>query len=189
GVLVAGGSRPRVPSVEILSQAPHSVLSTAAPYVPESGPRELVVPALGIRIAVGRLGLQPDGAVQVPLTTHTVGWYDRGVTPGQIGSAVILGHVDSYLGPGVFFELKTLKANDLISVVLADGAVTRFRVTRVVQYAKTNFPDDLVFGSHGSRTLQLVTCGGPFDESTGHYLANVVVFSRLVGVAHAPTRT
>jgi hypothetical protein len=61
--------------------------------------------------------------------------------------------------------------------------VTRFRVTKVLQFAKTSFPDELVFGSHGARSLQLVTCGGPFDESTGHYLANVVVFSHLVSVS------
>jgi hypothetical protein len=63
-----------------------------------------------------------------------------------------------------------------------DGTVTRFRVNKVVQFAKTTFPDQLVFGSHGTRSLQLVTCGGPFDPSTGHYLANIVVFSLLVSV-------
>jgi sortase (surface protein transpeptidase) len=112
-----------------------------------------------------------------------VGWYRYGVTPGQIGSAVILGHVDSYLGPGVFFEVKTLKAGDSLDLTLADGARTRFVVTEVVQYLKTAFPDRLVYGAHGtSRSLQLVTCGGAFDHATGHYLSNVVVFSRLVGV-------
>jgi hypothetical protein len=72
-------------------------------------------------------------------------------------------------------------------VILADGTVTRFRVTKVLQFSKTSFPDELVFGSHGVRSLQLVTCGGPFDASTGHYLANVVVFSRLVS-ATSPTK-
>jgi hypothetical protein len=71
----------------------------------------------------------------------------------------------------------------MIIVTLADGTVTRFRVNKVVQYAKTDFPDQLVFGSHRTRSLQLVTCGGPFDSATGHYLANVVVFSRLVSVS------
>ncbi|MGA2124185.1 MAG: sortase [Acidimicrobiales bacterium] len=184
GVLVVGHGTPRVAPVTVLSQgAPVRDHVATFVKVPRSGPEELLVPALGIHIRVGRLGLQPDGAVEVPETTHTVGWFDRGVTPGQVGSAVILGHVDSYLGPGIFFELKTLKANDLITVILADGTVTRFRVTKVLQFAKTSFPDELVFGAHGVRSLQLVTCGGPFDESTGHYLANVVVFSHLVSVS------
>jgi hypothetical protein len=184
GVLVVGHSTPRVAPVSVLSQGPPIAARVATVVrVPRSGPEELLIPALGIHIRVGRLGLQPDGEVEVPETTHTVGWFDRGVTPGQVGSAVILGHVDSYLGPGIFFELKTLKADDLITVILADGTVTRFRVTKVLQFAKTSFPDELVFGSHGARSLQLVTCGGPFDESTGHYLANVVVFSHLVSVS------
>lgn len=188
GVLVIGHAAPKVAPVTVLSQGPSTAAHVATfVTVPHSGPEELLIPALGIHIRVGRLGLQPDGAVEVPETTHTVGWFDRGVTPGQVGSAVILGHVDSYLGPGVFFELKTLRADDLITVILADGTVTRFRVTKVLQFAKTSFPDELVFGSHGVRSLQLVTCGGPFDESTGHYLANVVVFSRLVSVS-SPTK-
>jgi len=175
---------PSVPPASVLSAASSGNLSIATfPSVPRSGPETLEIPAIGVNIAVGRLGLQPDGEVEVPTTTHTVGWFVDGVTPGQIGSAVILGHVDSYLGPGIFFELKTLKAKDMIIVTLADGTVTRFRVNKVVQFAKTDFPDQLVFGSHGTRSLQLVTCGGPFDPSTGHYLANIVVFSRLVSIS------
>jgi sortase (surface protein transpeptidase) len=182
--LLGGGAAPSVPNVAVLStssKAPASIATFRS--VPRSGPEKLEIPAIGVNIVVGRLGLQPDGEVEVPATTRTVGWFVDGATPGQIGSAVILGHVDSYLGPGIFFELKTLKANDMIIVTLADGTVTRFRVNRVVQYAKTDFPDQLVFGSHGTRSLQLVTCGGPFDPSTGHYLANIVVFSRLVSVS------
>jgi sortase (surface protein transpeptidase) len=179
-----GRSSPSVPNAAVLSNAPSAAQVSIATFsVPRSRPEVLSIPALGLKTAVGRLGLQSDGAVEVPTTIHTVGWFDRGAMPGQIGSAVILGHVDSYLGPGIFFELKTLKANDVISVTLADGTVTRFRVSRVVQYAKTAFPDKLVFASHGTRSLQLVTCGGPFDSGTGHYLANVVVFSNLVSVS------
>jgi sortase (surface protein transpeptidase) len=99
-----------------------------------------------------------------------------------MGSAVILGHVDSYLGPGTFFHLNQLRTGDPITLDLASGAVTHFVVTKVVQYAKTSFPDRLVYGSHGIRALQLVTCGGTFDHATGHYESNVVVFSRLVSV-------
>jgi sortase (surface protein transpeptidase) len=100
-----------------------------------------------------------------------------------MGSAVILGHVDSYLGPGVFFYLKNLKAGDRINVVLADGAVTRFAVNRVVEYSNTTFPDQLVYGSRGTQSLQLVTCGGTFDHATGHYESNIVVFSQLVSTS------
>lgn len=126
------------------------------------------------------LGLQADHQVQVPTTTTVAGWYRLGPTPGQIGSAVLLGHVDSYTGPGIFFRLKDLVAGDLVNVTLKDGVVTHFVVQRVVQYTKSTFPDRLVYGSHGERSLNLVTCGGAFDHSTGHYLANIVVFTRFV---------
>jgi sortase (surface protein transpeptidase) len=116
----------------------------------------------------------------VPTSAHVVDWYDDGPTPGQVGSAVILGHVDSFRGPGTFFYLKNLKAGDWITVKLADGAVTHFVVVRVVQFSKDSFPDQLVFGSHGTQTLQLVTCGGTFDHATGHYESNIVVFSRYL---------
>jgi hypothetical protein len=155
--------------------------------VASSRPVRIVIPALGIATAVGRLGLQPDHQVEVPTSTHVVDWFDLGPTPGQVGSSVILGHVDSFVGPGTFFNLKLLKAGDSVRVTLADGNVTRFAVSRVVEYPKTSFPDHLVYGSHGVRELQLVTCGGTFDHATGHYESNVVVFTRLVSVSHDRT--
>ncbi|NNN10051.1 MAG: class F sortase [Acidimicrobiaceae bacterium] len=142
----------------------------------------MIVPSLGISTTVGQLGLQANHQVQVPKSVHTVGWFRLGPTPGQIGSSVILGHVDSYLGPGVFFNIKTLPLGALIEVRLANHTIALFRVTSVVQYAKTNFPDTLVYGSSGGRDLNLVTCGGTFNHQTGSYESNIVVFSRLVGV-------
>ena len=141
----------------------------------------LLVPALGISTSISELGLQTDHQVQVPTSVHTVGWFRLGPTPGQIGSSVILGHVDSYLGPGIFFELKTLQLGALIEVRLSDGVTAQFRVTSVVQYAKTGFPDAVVYGSTGKRELNLVTCGGTFNHATGSYESNIVVFSHLVG--------
>ena len=123
----------------------------------------------------------------VPNNVTSVGWFRYGPTPGQLGSSVILGHVDSYRGPGVFFSLKTLLPGAIISVRLKDGVTTYFRVTRVVEYSKTNFPDALVYGPQGTRSLNLVTCGGAFDRTTGHYESNIVVFSDLLRVTNAAT--
>ncbi len=162
--------------VAVSKQQQHAKVRVVA----RSRPVRLIIPALKIDTVVGTLGLQPDHQVMVPTTTHVVGWYDDGPTPGEIGSAVILGHVDSFAGPGTFFYLKDLKSGDSITVKLADGTVTRFRVVSVIQYSKTAFPDRLVYGSHGTRMLQLVTCGGAFDHATGHYESNIVVYSRLV---------
>lgn len=152
------------------------------PKIPRYRPVRLTIPALNVNSYVGTLGLQRDNHVQVPTSTHVVDWYRDGATPGQVGSAVILGHVDSHVGPGTFFNLKSLRTGDVIKVQLADGTIEHFDVTEVVQYNKTTFPDQLVYGSNGTRSLQLVTCGGTFDHATGHYESNVVAFSHLVSV-------
>ena len=138
------------------------------------------IPALGLAVWLTELGLNADGTVAVPTSVQVPGWFSPGPSPGQIGSAVILGHVDSSQGPGVFFKLRTLQPGEQIEVNLADGVVATFRVTSVVQYQKTAFPDQKVYGSNGSSELQLVTCGGAFDPQTGHYLSNIVVYSSFV---------
>jgi sortase (surface protein transpeptidase) len=190
-VAFAGASTATQPDTVVLAQSnaktAHATLKTL-PSTARSRPVRLTIPAINVTTKVTKLGLQPDGQVMVPSTTKTAGWYIDGPAPGQLGSAVILGHVDSYKGIGIFFYLKSLKAGDKITVLAADGVVTHFKVTKVVQYTKTKFPDRLVYGSHGTRSLQLVTCGGVFDHATGHYLSNIVVFSNLVGVT-SPKKT
>jgi sortase (surface protein transpeptidase) len=153
------------------------------PAIARSRPIRITIGAIGVNTKVGTLGLQPDHQIMVPTNTRVVGWYKDGPPPGQIGSAVILGHVDSTQGPGVFFALKSMKSGQRITLVLANGTVTTFAVTKVVQYSKSAFPDRLVYGSNGTRSLQLVTCGGTFDHATGHYESNIVVFSHLVNVS------
>ena len=147
-----------------------------------SRPEVLIISAIALRTRLGEVGLQADHQVMVPASTATASWYDLGPTPGQVGSAVILGHVDSYTGPGVFFRLRSLAVGTPLSVTLANGTFVRFAVTAVVQYSKRDFPDRLVYGSRGVSSLNLVTCGGVFDHQTGHYESNVVVFTHLVAV-------
>jgi len=167
-------------------------LAVPTPPVPtaletaRSVPVMLRVPAIGLAVFLGSgLGLNLDGSVQVPTGTQQPGWFRLGPTPGQIGSAVILGHVDSTAGPGVFFELRTLAAGDVVDVGLSDGVTAQFTVNAVEQYSKLSFPAQRVYGSHGSSALQLVTCGGVFDHQTGSYLSNVVVYTSLTAVVPA----
>jgi sortase (surface protein transpeptidase) len=170
---------PSTAALRAAVQAPRvaTVLSTA-----RSVPLTLTIPAIGVSVPVGLLGLDAYGSVQVPTGTQQPGWFDLGPTPGQIGSAVLLGHVDSTRGPGVFFELRTLAAGDQVDVGLSDGVTARFTVTSVAQYSKSQFPSQHVYGSDGSSALQLVTCGGVFDHQTGSYLSNVVVYTSLTSV-------
>jgi hypothetical protein len=151
-----------------------------------SVPVDLSIPAIGLSVSLTTLGLNADGTVQVPTDPQQPGWYRLGPAPGQLGSAVILGHVDSHRGPAVFFQLRTLVAGDQVDVESADGITSVFDVTSVAVYPKQAFPDQQVYGSHGYSALQLVTCGGVFDRQTGHYLSNVVVYTSLAEVTPAP---
>ena len=146
-------------------------------------PLTLSIPAIQLKVPVSELGLNPNHTVQVPTSFAEPGWYRLGPSPGQLGSAVILGHVDSYLGPAVFYRLRTLRPGDHVNVTLADGVITHFVVRHVAMYQKAQFPAAQVYGSHGYSALQLVTCGGVFDTQTRHYLSNIVVYTNLASTS------
>jgi hypothetical protein len=143
-------------------------------------PSWLAIPAIGLRTSLVRLGLAADGAVEVPSSTTVAGWYSGGPAPGQPGPAVIVGHVDSYVGPAVFFGLHELNKGALVEVK-EGSSVVAFAVQTVGTYRRTNFPTAAVFGPTTVPALRLVTCGGPFDYATGHYEDNVVVFATELG--------
>jgi sortase (surface protein transpeptidase) len=117
--------------------------------------------------------------VEVPSDPGRAGWFFPGTVPGQHGSTVILGHVDSTRGPAVFYRLHELVRGDRFLVRMSDGSDTHFTVTRVATYPNAEFPAQRVYaGTPGRATLSLVTCGGDFDADAGGYQANVVVFAQ-----------
>ncbi len=145
-------------------------------------PVSVDIPAIGVHSDLLRLGVNPDGTIQVPSLfgrADEAAWYKYSVTPGQIGASVIEGHVDSYQGPAVFFRLGALRPGNRVDVRLADGVTAVFRVTGVRQYPKSDFPSKIVYGASGNATLHLITCGGAFDYATHHYLSSTVVFASL----------
>lgn len=148
-------------------------------------PAFLRIPALGVSVPLSTLELNADKSPQVPTEYEEPGWYKLGPAPGQVASAVILGHVDDKKGPAVFYQLQNLRAGDKVDVSLTDGAVVHFVVQKVETYPKAQFPSQKVYGSHGYSGLQLVTCGGQFDTATGHYLSNVVACTTLVSTTPA----
>jgi sortase (surface protein transpeptidase) len=141
-------------------------------------PVRIEIPRIGVRAPVIRLGLNRDKSLEVPKDFGDAGWWSGGPRPGERGPAVIAGHVDSYTGPAVFYRLTDLRPNDVIVVVGRDGTRKRFSVVGSERYAKAQFPTDRVYGATDRPTLRLITCGGDFDSSTGHYLDNTVVYAR-----------
>ncbi|GAA2676238.1 class F sortase [Actinoplanes palleronii] len=156
---------------------------TVGPLMSTSVPTRVVIPALDVDVPLIGLGLQADGAMQVPTDAKTVGWYTRAPTPGALGPAVLAGHVDFKNKPGTFNKLTDLKAGDSINVDRADGSMAMFRVVKVDRYAKDRFPTDAVYGAINRAGLRLITCGGDFDSAAGHYEDNIVVYADLA-MAH-----
>jgi LPXTG-site transpeptidase (sortase) family protein len=140
-------------------------------------PVALTIPAIGVQTSLIDLGLTAAGALQVPPSTAVAGWYTGSPRPGGIGPAVIAGHIDSHVGPGVFFHLAQLRPGDHVYVRRSDGTLAVFRVTTVQSYAKDHFPTLAVYGATPDAELRLITCGGTFDPQLGSYLNNTVVYA------------
>ncbi|MEJ3657785.1 class F sortase [Actinomycetes bacterium KLBMP 9759] len=151
-----------------------------------SAPAALDVPSIGVHASVMRLGLNPDGTVEVPpLDSPDAGWYEESPAPGELGPAVLLGHVDSARwGPGVFHRLSELRPGDAVTVTRADGGVVGFRVDRVETRPKAEFPTAEVYGDIDHAGLRLITCGGSFDQVRRSYEDNVIVYASAVSGAH-----
>jgi hypothetical protein len=152
------------------------------PILPGSPPVRLDIPSIGVHTSTFvDLGRGRDGSIEVPQNFAAAGFYTLGPTPGQFGPAVIAGHVDSHQGPAVFYRLGALKAGATVSVGRRDGTTARFVVDKVAAYPKAQFPTTEVYGNTTSRAeLRLITCGGSFDDRSGHYVDNVVAFAHLV---------
>jgi len=187
GVAVAAQAHAPQPSLEAAgSTGPFG--RVYGPSLRRSLPASVDIPAIGVHSKLLRLGVNPNGTIRVP-SVHTqageAGWYKYSATPGQIGTSVIVGHVDSDRGPAVFFRLGALHPGNRVDVTLADGITAVFRVTGVRQYAKSRFPAKTIYGAASYAALRLITCGGAFDYPTGNYLSATVVFASLTSSRRA----
>lgn len=144
-----------------------------------AAPVRVRIPAIGVSSELQWLGLEPDDTMQPPSDWQVAGWYADGVRPGDIGPAIIAGHVDSTEGPAVFYRLSDLHAGERIYVDRADGSTAKFVVASLATYPKKQFPTEAVFGPSAVPTLRLITCTGDFDYATHSYVDNLVVTAYL----------
>lgn len=169
-----------VPVVATTPVAPPVITTstTAAPPAAEpSSPVRLELPTLGIDSPVIPVGVTDGGILEVPEDVDDVGWYRFGPAPGgTAGSAVLTGHVDSARqGPGPFARLSELAIGDTVTVVDDTGATRSFSVLSREEWSKSEVPLDRIFDREGSPRLVLITCGGQFDASIGHYEDNIAI--------------
>jgi LPXTG-site transpeptidase (sortase) family protein len=139
-------------------------------------PSRLRIKAIDLDTPLEKLHLGAGGALVPPGGYGEAGWYAAGTAPGDIGPAVIAGHVDSKSGAAIFYRLRELTVGDRIEVVRG-GKVVRFTVTRTAWYPKTRFPTEEVYGPTPDRQLRLITCGGVFDHRLRSYTDNLVVYA------------
>ncbi|GAA4302792.1 class F sortase [Klenkia terrae] len=161
------------PPAPVIREAPGSV--TAAP-----DPVAVSVPAVGLESSLVGIGVDATGALVPPADFAQAGWFADGVAPGEVGPAVLAGHVDSRAGPAVFFRLEEIPVGAQVLVTRADGSTLTFQVTRVAQYPKTAFATTEVYGPTVDAQLRLITCGGEFDRWRRSYVDNIVVYASLV---------
>lgn len=189
GVLLAGcSSGPEQPARGSTSEPTRQVSQAPAAHdpaklgMPESKPNSIAIPRIGAKSSLVPLGLRGDGSVEVPPVSEPMqaGWYRNGPTPGELGPAVVLGHVDGNHKQGIFARLDELAAGDKVTINRQDGSTARFRVREVDKVPKQRFPTESVYGNTEKPELRLITCGGSFDYAEHSYRDNVIVYAELV---------
>ncbi|MFD2027909.1 class F sortase [Promicromonospora aerolata] len=178
----AATQRPAEPSAPKPAAESSSPASGVQP-LPASPPVAVRIPGIDVESPVHGLGLDAEGKLQVPTGEryNEVAWYDGSPTPGEVGPAVLEGHVTGTgYAPSVFFELGNTRKGDLIEVDRADGTTATFEVTEVKSSPKDDFPRIDVYGATDGPELRVITCGGTFDQAAGRHLNNVIVFAELV---------
>ncbi|WP_171111360.1 MULTISPECIES: class F sortase [Streptomyces] len=165
------------------SRSTPSTFANTPSALPYSVPDWIRIPAIQVDAPITPVGLDAAGWVDAPPAEdpNLAGWFTGAVSPGEKGTAVVVGHVDNQLGPAVFYGLGALNRGNRIEVVRQDGKTAVFEVYGVEVFAKDNFPGDRVYGSKGVPELRVITCGGGFSKQNG-YDGNVVAFARLVEV-------
>ncbi|WP_248966075.1 class F sortase [Sphaerisporangium perillae] len=162
----------------------------AAPAMQPSTPKRLIIKKLGINAPIKPVGTDKKGAIETPPINNPnlVGWYQFGPTAGQAGPAVMLGHKDTTTRTAVFARLHELQYGDTIEVTRMDGTTAIFTVGGIEQADKQTFPTSRVYGNADAAELRLITCGGTYNRSTGHYVDNVIVYARMTSTRNASSK-
>ena len=142
-------------------------------------PVRISIPAIGVNAPVIPLGLNPDRTLEVPKDFADTGWFELGPEPGEQGSAVIVGHLESLAGPGVFERLRDLRVGQVITIRLQDASTVRYVADSMRRVQKSRFPTNLVYAQTKQPTLRLITCAGKMNPATGYHPDNYIVFASL----------
>ncbi|WP_406276629.1 class F sortase [Streptomyces sp. NBC_00191] len=189
GVIVilnsSGSSADSVAQVPPVVAAPPTYGPVAPPVgelvLPRSAPKRLSIPQIGVNAPFTTLSIGKSGRLDAPPAndSNLAGWFAGGVSPGERGSAIVAGHVDTKTGPAVFVQLRLLKPGGKVAITREDGTVASFVVDSVESFSKARFPNERVYADTPNPQLRLITCGGSYDRKKKDYTDNVVVFAHL----------
>ncbi|KUL28094.1 sortase [Streptomyces regalis] len=193
-VIVPGG-RGQAPDARFAPHAPPAVephnppaaqSSSPAPrhggkYLPRSRPTRLLIPKISVDAPFTDLAIGSTGQLAPPPAhdTNLVGWYAKGASPGEAGTSIIAGHVDTATSAAVFVNLSELEKGDRFQVARADGRTASFVIDSVETFDKDSFPSRRVYGDSAGAQVRLITCAGDYDRQVRDYTANLVVFAHL----------
>lgn len=151
---------------------------TAIPPVvePRIRPRSLRIDVLDLDRPVRPVGLEDDGALEIPDETE-IGWYRYGAAPGLPGATVLAAHVTWNRTIGPFFRLGELEPGDRVDLTLDNGARRVYEVVERTMYDKDELPRSRIWRTSGPESLVLITCGGDYNPDIRRYRQNIVVYA------------
>ena len=155
-------------------------ISEVTVVLPKSEPTRLRIPKIAVDASFTELGQKADGTIQVPSDPYIVGWYTKAPTPGELGPAVVIGHVDRPGGPAVFWRLRELVPGDTFEIDRADGTTVKFRVDDVKKVPQDSFPTEEVYGNIDYAGIRLITCTGTWNRYLRRYSDNLIIYGSLV---------
>lgn len=170
---------------------PATPTTEAPPAVPRVAPASIDIPKIKVHSTLIPTGLNPDNTLAAADVKHPqqASYYcvedlqkicSSGVLPGQVGPAVILGHIDGAKQQGIFYYLNKLQIGDTVTITLKDGTVLTFQVYRIRQDSKTMFPTQVVYQPTSVPEIRLITCTGAWVGGNMGYGDNLIVFASLI---------
>lgn len=163
------------------SETTASSITPTTTIPPSQQPDRIQIPKIGVDAHIQYVGIAKSGNMAVPTNFTDVGWFREGTVPGQIGSAVIDGHVDNGLGvPAVFKRVSELQAGDDIYILTKDGTKLHFKVQESDGYPVGSVPLDKLFDRTDAPRLNLITCEGTWIPAEKMYDGRLVVYAVLV---------
>jgi sortase (surface protein transpeptidase) len=162
--------------IPVVTATTDSVTPVPAPTAVIDSAMTLSIPSLAITAPVIESGVTESLVLEVPSDPAVLGRWADGARPGDgTGSIVLAGHVNYRGQLGVLHTLPTLAVGEE-ALVETPGGMARYVTERVDVYRKQALPYQEIFRFDVPERLVLITCGGRFDRSTGHYDSNVVAY-------------